>query len=253
MSPVTPIYRDVVGAGPRVVLLHAGGLDSRMFEADTPELARSARVLRYDRSGSGRSPAADAPVDRVEELRSAMDERAAALVGCSYGGQLAIDFALRYPALVAGLLLVGPGLSGAEISADRHARMARLVAAAGRGGDALADAWLQDPHLAPRGFPRATTELVREMLRDNADRFRAPSGSVAPRPALGRLGGLAAPGRVYVGEHDDRDNHAVARTIADAAPAVQLHIVPGAGHLPLLERAGWLPQVVAGLLAELAA
>jgi 3-oxoadipate enol-lactonase len=255
MSAVASLHRTVLGNGPPVVLLHAGGLDSRMFERDVSELARSARVLRYDRSGSGRSPACDEPVDRVEELRtvttSTFGERPAVLVGCSLGGQLAVDFALRYPALVSGLLLVGPGLSSAEVSDHKRARMASLVAAAGRGGDELADAWLRDPHLAPHGFSGATTELVRTMLRDNVGLFLAPPASVSPRPTLRRLDRLAAPGHVLIGEFDDPDNHAIARAITRAAPALQLHLVPGAGHLPMLERVGWLPQALATLMPQL--
>lgn len=255
MRAVAALYQAVEGEGRPVVLLHAGGLDSRMFEPDVPELARSARVLRYDRSGSGRSPASRGAVDRVEELRTvttmAFGQRPAVLVGCSFGGQLAVDFALRHPALVAGLLLIGSGLSGAEIADDRRARMAKLAAAAGRGGDTLADTWLHDPHLAPHGFSGATTELVRTMLRENADLFVAPPVSVAPRPALGQLDRLAAPGQVLVGEHDDPDNLAIARVITRAAPLLQLHLVHGAGHLPMLERAAWLPQALATLLPQL--
>jgi pimeloyl-ACP methyl ester carboxylesterase len=181
----------------------------------------------------------------------AFGERPAVLVGCSLGGQLGVDIALRHPALVAGLLLVGPGLSGAEVSDDRRARTASLVAAAGRGGDALGDAWLRDSHLAPHGLSGATTELVRTMLRDNVGLFLAPPASVAPPPALGRLDRLAAPGHVLVGEHDDPDNHAIARAISRAAQALQLHLVPGAGHFPMLERVGWLPQALATLLPQL--
>ena len=249
------LHWTVEGDGPPVVLLHAGGLDSRMFERDVCGLARLARVLRYDRSGSGRSPASTGPVDRVEELRMvrtmAFGDRPAVLVGCSLGGQLAVDFAVRYPALVAGLLLVGPGLSGVEVSDDRRARMARVAAAAEQGGDKLADAWFRDPHLAPHEFSSATTDLVRTMLRDNVDLFLIPPASVAPRPALGRLDRLAAAGHVLVGEHDDPDNHAIARVITRAAPALELHLVPGAGHFPMLERVGWLPRALATLLPQL--
>jgi 3-oxoadipate enol-lactonase len=252
---VALLYWTVEGDGPPVVLLHAGGLDSRMFERDLSELVRLARVLRYDRSGSGRSPAWNGPVDRVEELRVlrtlAFGERPAVLVGCSLGGQLAVDFALEYPALVAGLLLVGPGLSGAEVSDDTRARMATLVAAAEQGGDELADAWLRDPHLAPHGLSSEATELVRTMLRDNVGLFLAPPASVVPRPALGRLDRLTSPGHVLIGEHDDPDNHAIARVITRAAPALQLHVVPGAGHFPMLERVGWLPQALRTLLPQL--
>jgi 3-oxoadipate enol-lactonase len=252
---VASLYWTVEGDGPPVVLLHAGGLDSRMFERDVSELARSTRVLRYDRSGSARSPSCNAPVDRVEELRMvktmAFGDRPAVLVGSSLGGQLAVDFALRYPVLVAGLLLVGPGLSGAEVSHDRRARMARLVAAAEKGGDELADAWLRDPHLAPHGFSSAVTELVRRMLRDNVGLFLAPPASAAPRPAAGQLDRLVAPGHILVGELDDTDNHAIARVITRSAHALQLQLVSGAGHFPMLERVGWLPQALATLLPQL--
>ena len=249
------VYRTLNGDGPPVVLLHAGGLDSRMFDSDMPDLAQLARVLRYDRSGTGRSPDSHRAVDRVEELRVVATEafggRPSVLVGSSLGGQLAVDFALAHPRLVASLLLVGPGLSGAEVSEGRRERMSVLAAAARQGGDELADAWLKDPYLAPNGFPAQTAELVRTMLRDNVGLFLEPPASVASSDPLGRLSRLATPGHVLVGEHDDPDNHALARTLTRDARALQFQVVSGAGHFPTLERFGWLPQRLTTLLEQL--
>jgi 3-oxoadipate enol-lactonase len=251
----SPLYCALDGSGSAIVLLHAGGLDSRMFDADAPSLARLGRVLRYDRSGSGRSPASDRAVDRVAELRvaatSAFGNRPVVLVGSSSGGQLAVDFALAHPRLVAGLVLVGPGLSGAQVSPQRRARMSALAAAARQGGEQLADAWLKDPHLAPYGLPIQTAGLVRTMLRDNAALFVEPSTSVAPGTVLDRLSQLVAPGHVLVGEHDDADNHAMARTLAHDAPALELQVIPGFGHFPMLEHVGWLPRALSKLLEKL--
>jgi pimeloyl-ACP methyl ester carboxylesterase len=129
--------------------------------------------------------------------------------------------------------------------------MSTVAAAARHGGGALADAWMKDAHLAPHGFPSRTAELVRAMLRDNVGLFVEPPASVAPGSARGRLGRLAAPGHVLVGEHDDPDNHAVAQTLAREARALELHVVPGAGHFPMLEQIGWLPQRLAELLDRL--
>ena len=193
------LHRTLRGEGRPVVLLHAGGLDSRMFEHDMPKLEKVAAVLRYDRSGSGRSPAATGPIDRVEELRTvsneAFDGRPCALVGSSYGGQLAIDFALAHPTLVAGLMLIGPGLTGHQDSDQRRMRMEALAAAARRGGSALAALWLNDPHLCPHGFPTPIEQQVRDMLQDNAGLFVSPQPSVGAGPAVGRLGGLARAAR----------------------------------------------------------
>jgi pimeloyl-ACP methyl ester carboxylesterase len=175
----------------------------------------------------------------------------AVLVGSSLGGQLAVDFALAHGERVAALLLVGPGLTGHIESEERRARRARLAAAARHSHDQLARAWLEDRHLAPHGFPAAITRQVCDMLRDNAPLFLAPLRTVSVPAALPRLGRLKAPGRVYVGEFDDADNHQIAQALAHAAPALELHMVHAAGHFPMLEDVGWLPHALAELLDEL--
>lgn len=247
------LHRTLRGEGRPVVLLHAGGLDSRMFEHDMPRLEKVAAVLRYDRSGSGRSRAATGPINRVEELRTvsneAFDGRPCALVGSSYGGQLAIDFALAHPTLVAGLMLIGPGLTGHQNSDQKSVRMEALAAAARRGGSALAELWLNDPHLCPHGFPTPIEQQVRDMLQDNAGLFVSPQQSVGAGPAaVGRLGGLAARCQVFVGEYDDSDNLAIAHTLRETVEGATFDIVPRAGHFPMLERAGWLPQILTAFL-----
>jgi 3-oxoadipate enol-lactonase len=240
---------------PAVVLLHAGGLDARMFDADMSALSRLGHVVRYDRRRDA-PEAGNVAIDHIAELRAVIDCECggrAVLVGSSFGGQLAVDFALAHGERVAALLLVGPGLTGTVQSEERRARMARLVAAARHGPDGLARAWLEDRHLAPHGFPAATTRLVCDMLRDSAPLFLAPPRTVPVPSALPRLGRLKAPGRVYVGELDDTDNHQIAQTLAHAAPTLELHIVRAAGHFPMLERVGWLPHAAAALLDELEA
>lgn len=248
------VHWTLEGDGPPLVLLHAGGLDSRMFGCDMAELRELAAVLRYDRSGSGRSPAAPGPVNRVEELRTVIGDAfggpPVVLVGSSYGGQLAIDFALTHPALAAGMVLIGPGLSGYRESDRKRARLAGLAAAACEGVTALADLWMNDPHLCPHGFPPQIERQVRAMLRDNAGRFASPSASIGLEAARGRLGELAVRGEIYVGENDDGDNRAIAEILSDVAEGVlTLHVVSDAGHFPMLESVGWLPQICAAFLA----
>jgi pimeloyl-ACP methyl ester carboxylesterase len=38
--------------------------------------------------------------------------------------------------------------------------------------------------------------------------------------------------------------------LAREAQALELHVVEAAGHFPMLERVGWLPQALAALLEE---
>ena len=57
-------------------------------------------------------------------------------------------------------------------------------------------------------------------------------------------------GEIYVGENDDGDNRAIAEILSDVAEGVlTLHVVSDAGHFPMLESVGWLPQICAAFLA----
>jgi 3-oxoadipate enol-lactonase len=251
---MSELFTSVEGEGRPIVLLHAGVLDSRMFDKDVPSLACFTRVLRYDRSGSGRSPSAATPVDRVGELHEvatgAFGTRPALLVGSSFGGQLAVDYALAHPRLVAGLLLIGPGLTGVAPSDELRQRMAALIAAAHRGADALADAWLANPHHAPGGLPPATADLVATMLADNRKLLLAGSESAPSRSAVERLHQLRHRGIVVVGDRDDAYHRALAERIASEAQRLELRRVYGAGHYPSLERDDWLPSTVRDVIHD---
>lgn len=100
---------------PPVVFLHGGpGQGSVHFaELVGPELESSLRMVYFDQRGSGRS---DRPsdgeysipllVEDVEQLRQTLGVPQIALIGQSFGGTLALEYAARYPEYVSGLVFV---------------------------------------------------------------------------------------------------------------------------------------------------
>lgn len=101
------------GQGPNVVLLHGlGGNLAGWHLTIVPELQRQYRITTYDLRGHGRS---DAPPtgyttrDMVEDLKCLMDAlgiEQAYVVGHSWGGDIALHFALLYPQRVAKLVVI---------------------------------------------------------------------------------------------------------------------------------------------------
>lgn len=81
---------------------------------------------------------------------------------------------------------------------------------------------------------------MRTTLRDNVELFVAAPAAIAPSPAVDRLVRIAVSGDVFVGELNDADSP-TARAITQGSQALRLHRLPGCGHLPMLERDGWLP------------
>jgi 3-oxoadipate enol-lactonase len=98
------LYYEVVGAGPSVVLVHAGMWDSRMWEPQMAAFAANHRVLSYDLRGFGSSDRLGGPFSHRQDLADLMANlgiASAAVVGCSVGGSFALDFTIERPQMVA--------------------------------------------------------------------------------------------------------------------------------------------------------
>ena len=104
------------GAGPPIVLVHAGIACLESWDALAPLLAAAGyRVVRYDARGWGRSTTDDVAFSEPDDLVAVLDAMGigrAALVGNSRGGSNAIDTAIAYPDRVVAVVGVAAGLSG---------------------------------------------------------------------------------------------------------------------------------------------
>jgi pimeloyl-ACP methyl ester carboxylesterase len=108
------LHIDCHGAGgPTVVLFNGMGEFSASWARITDQVSDTTRVCAYDRAGQGWSDDVDEPQDGVaaaadlHALLAAAGERGPyVLVGHSIGGPFAMTYAARYPADVAGMVLL---------------------------------------------------------------------------------------------------------------------------------------------------
>jgi 3-oxoadipate enol-lactonase len=108
-------YQECGSGSDDVVLIHDGVVDSAVWNDVWPALCEQFHVIRYDRRGFGRSPAATSWYSEVDDLAAILRTtrvKRATLLGSSHGGEISIDFALAHPELVKGLVLVGAVVSG---------------------------------------------------------------------------------------------------------------------------------------------
>ena len=112
----TRLYYEIVGEGKTVLTLHGGpgigdhGDNKRMFES----FEDSFRFVHYDMRGNGQSAhhppemyTHDVFVEDAEEFRKHLELGVVALSGGSYGGILALEYALRYPESISRIVLRG--------------------------------------------------------------------------------------------------------------------------------------------------
>lgn len=111
-----------VGRGPVVLLLHGLACDHTTWDPVIPSLARRYTVIAPDLLGHGESdkPRADYSVggyaNAMRDLLSVLEIDRATVVGHSFGGGVAMQFAYQYPQLVDRLVLVAPGGFGPEVT-----------------------------------------------------------------------------------------------------------------------------------------
>ena len=130
------IYYESIGSGAPLIVLHGGpGASHQYFLPHLLPLARRHRLVFIDERGSGRSQRlADssgytlaAMSCDVDAVRRALGLPVTDVLGHSFGGILAQDYAIRYPAHVRRLILAGTGSSAARLDVDFADIKARLA------------------------------------------------------------------------------------------------------------------------------
>jgi 3-oxoadipate enol-lactonase len=243
----TRIYYEVVGDGQPLVLLHADLTTSQMWDAQWEPFAHAYRAIRYDLRGCGWSrmpPGPFSPPEDLAQLLHLLGVERAILIGASIGGQLALDFTLEHPEQVAALVLIGAGVSGIQQSAFVQARSQEINAliASGEIAQAVELALrlrVDGPRRSAEQVEPAMREQVREMITRNFERATGQDQSqplpLEP-PALSRLDEIQVPTLVVVGEQDVADALASADLLARSIRGAQKVVMPGAAHLPSMER-----------------
>ena len=109
------LFYEEAGTGENIVLLHDGLIDRQVWDDQFLFLAKDYRVIRYDRLGYGKSSnpkSSYSNVDNLYQLFEQLNIDKAIIFGMSAGGGVSIDFTLRHPKKVSGLILVGAVVSG---------------------------------------------------------------------------------------------------------------------------------------------
>lgn len=221
------IYYELHGAAhaPPLVLLN-GALDT--IEADwaaqLPALAERYRVLTYDHRGHGRTSRSPAPFSSydllADDLAGLLDALAigpAHFCGFSDGGITLLSFALRHPARVRSLILVGAQYANDERSLAMLAKMQPEQIELRQPAWAARLAELHDAHHQP-GYWQA---LLRQMLE---------LWPHEPNLSAAQLAQIGAPTLLIAGERDNFGSPEQQLFMRRAMPRAQLCILPAAGH-----------------------
>jgi 3-oxoadipate enol-lactonase len=255
------VHYRIAGHGPPLLLLHAGICDSRMWDEQIGEFARTHRVIAPDLRGYGETTMVAGGYAHRDDVGALMDHLGlphAVLIGASTSGRMALDFTLEHPGCVDALVLVGSALSGYRFEDPGTLAQDEGVDAAiadGRHDDAAEmeiKIWVAGPRRAieqtdPKLRDRVRTMLLRSYETPPDLRLERP---LEP-PAIGRLGEVQKPTLVIVGNEDVPDMLAISDRLTAGIGSARKVVMHGTAHLPSMEDPAAFNRIVRGFLADL--
>jgi pimeloyl-ACP methyl ester carboxylesterase len=242
----TELFYQVEGKGEPLVLVHGSWGDHFNWQLVVPELARSFRVLTYDRRGHSQSqrPAEGTRRDDEDDLGALLESLAfgpAHVAGNSFGASIALGLATRRPELFRTLVVHEPPLlaiaaEDPAIAPVRAEFQTKIVAVIKRleGGDIPGGArqFVEEVALGAGAWDQLPPQ-VRETFVTNAltwlDEQKDPDWT---NLALSALSGFPSPVLLSEGDQSLPWFPAINRRLSRTLKNSKRHVFAGAGHVP---------------------
>jgi proline iminopeptidase len=267
------LFVDVVGHGYPLVLMHGGPGADHLTLLPFRRLADRFQLIFYDHRCNGRSEGADqssmtwanltADADALRE-RLGIDKWA--VLGHSFGGNVALEYALRYPGKLTHLILLYTGGDSRWPRENAPRLLARrgydhkTVRLAQRFLSGRIEPWeffpsllrlgsAYNPYLGLRGLAHGMIDGEwRAKLRPEALIF-AGTHLLQDWTVMDRLGEIAVPTLVIAGRDDFLFPPEHQAALTAGIPGARLHIIERAGHNPHEERPAEVMEAVSAFLA----
>lgn len=265
--PTLPLSDDLVlnyeewgdREAPAVVLLHGFTSDLRMWHPHIEAMSEDYRVVAPDLRGHGRSSAPEdiesytieAYARDLDALLSELEVDVCAMVGCSFGGMIALQFAVTWPDRVAALVV-----SDASPAYD-HERYDERIRERERGIDAMATLVERfgTAELGKRQAARLSDPFLKDATRKqyesmSSEGFLGGAHARRTRPDLTPLlrERLTMPVLLCAGEEDPV--RVGTELMAEELPSAAYVMFKGTGHAVPVHRATAWRDMVLGFLGD---
>ena len=239
------LFVRTAGEGPALLVVHGGpDFDHTYLLPDLDRLAQAHRLVYYDQRGRGLSSNRiglddidiDLYVEDLDAIRRHAGDGPVAILGHSWGGLLAMHYAVAYPERVSHLILLNPApASFADPEAVSEYYRRDFGTTFKRPADAarLRLQWTREDILRGRA------------LEDRLMRRIYACESFNLLPALARV---RCPTLVIHGELDFIPLGCDER-IRDAIPAARLVVLPESGHFSYIDAGDAVRAAVAGFVS----
>lgn len=255
----TRLYCEMEGKGDVIVFIHGWALDNRIWETQWSHFSKHFKVIRYDVRGFGLSNRARDPHNPTEDLKELLDSlkiERVHLIGISMGGNIALNFAAKYPNRVNKIVAADTHLDGFDNYTPSYKEaFDNIYFLASHQGwhDEEQRKWLLSPLMRLFAADDKTIINLSEITADyNGDHFinARINPDFGMPPTITLLTHIKAPTLVVVGENDEESIHRISELLTQKIPDVKKEVIKEAGHLSNMDKPKIFNRIVMRFLRQ---
>jgi pimeloyl-ACP methyl ester carboxylesterase len=255
------LYAEQAGHGADLLFLHTAGSDGRQYHHLLADRALQAewRMTAFDLPAHGRSTPptglregewllnTERYVEAIIAAADALELERPVVLGCSMGGEICLELALRRPDRFAAVVAcqAADRVEGRQVAWAKHAQVNEKL---------FVPEWV-DGLMSPTAPPARRAE-VRWAYSQSAHGvywgdIEFYSREWDARDRVGRIDTASCPVHILAGEYDYSCTPELARATAERIPGARFTLMEGLGHFPMAEDPQAFLRYLRPVLAEL--
>ena len=258
--PDVDLHYEVSGDGEPLVLIPGFAAGAWIWSSHVAPLATKFRVVTFDPRGIGKSSFESEQLtmrllaDDTAALLNALGIEQAHILGVSFGGFVAQEFALAYPDATRTLSLCCTSFGGPRHVAPSMETLTAVLSTDGFNTEARVRRNLL-PAFSPnfvRDHPDEVEEVIKLRLANPVveEAYRAQLKAGVGFDAESRVGAINTPTLVLSGDADAIVPVQNSRNLAEQIPGTRLRLVAGGSHLFFIEQSDEFIRIVFEFLAQ---
>ena len=245
------IFIKSSGNGDPIVFLHSSLLTSEMWKSQINYFSKENKVITFDFCGYGKSDLPKGVYSDYEDLKTILDKnniKKTIIVGCSYGGSVALDFVLKYPEYVKKLILITPAINGYRypikltIESIKNFRNVRKV-----GIEKAVEIFINNKYwnyIVPK--ENNFKEEFKNIFIENKNFYLGnySKKQIIKPVAIKRLSEINNNVLLIGSENDSKFNKEVVSILSKNIKGIKICEIKNSGHLPNIEKSGEINKLI---------
>jgi len=243
------LFVKTFGNGEPLFFLHSSLLTSTMWDNQIEHFSKNYLAIAFDFCGHGKSELPKEPYSDYDDLKAIIDEKKLTkitLLGCSYGGSVALDFTLKYPENVSKLILISPAVNGygyplrLTFESIKNFRNVQK-----HGIEKSAELFIKNKYW-DYFIPEKNKEVFKNIFIENKNFYNGNYNKkyILKPVAIKRLSEINTDVLLIIGDNDSSFNKDVSQKLKDKIKNIKFCKIKGCGHLPNMEKSEEVNKII---------